>query len=162
MQHISLVVAYDQKLGIGKNNQMPWHLPSELAYFKAITMGKPIIMGRKTHESIGRVLPGRRNIVITSRPLPTPPGVELAASLDDALALCKGEPEIMVIGGGQIFSAILPRATRIFATEIAGDFGADVQFPAFDPAQWQEVRREHRNADDRNPHAYDIVLYERR
>ena len=161
MQHISLVVAYDQKHGIGKNNQMPWHLPSELAYFKSITLGKPIIMGRKTHESIGRVLPGRRNIVITSHALTTP-GIELAASLDEALAMCKGEPEVMVIGGGQIFSATLSHATRIFATEIAGDFGADVHFPAFNRAEWHEVRREHRAADERNPHAYDVILYERR
>jgi dihydrofolate reductase len=161
MQHLSLVVAYDQKLGIGKNNQMPWHLPSELAYFKSITMGKPILMGRKTHESIGRVLPGRRNIVISSHALATP-GIELAASLDAALTMCKDEPETMVIGGGQIFAAALPRATRIFATEIAGDFGADVFFPAFNRAEWREARREHRLPDARNPHPYDVALYERR
>jgi len=161
MQQISLIVAYDRNRGIGKDNRMPWHLPGELAYFKATTMGKPLIMGRKTHESIGRVLPGRRNIVITSKHLSTP-GIEMAASLDAALALCHDAPEIMVIGGGQIFAASLPRATRIFATEIEGDFSADVHFPLIDQAVWREVSREHRNADERNPHAFDVVVYERR
>lgn len=159
MPRISLIVAHDRQRGIGQDNRMPWHLPGELAYFKRTTMGKPVIMGRNTHESIGRVLPGRRNIVVTSRPLATP-GTETAGSLDAALALCTGAAEVMVIGGGQLYRAALPVATRIFATEIHADFAADTHFPPLD-AQWREVSRERQPADARNPHAFDLVVYER-
>lgn len=159
MPRISLIVAHDRQRGIGKDNRMPWHLPGELAYFKRTTMGKPVIMGRNTHESIGRVLPGRRNIVVTSRPLATP-GTETADSLDAALALCADAPEVMVIGGGQLYRAAMPVATRIFATEIHADFAADTHFPALG-AQWREISRESNAADERNPHAFDLVVYER-
>jgi dihydrofolate reductase len=160
MPRISLIVAYDRQRGIGKDNGMPWHLPGELAYFKATTMGKPLIMGRNTHESIGRALPGRRNIVVTSRQLSTP-GIECTSSLDQAIALCHAEPEAMVIGGGQLYRAALPLATRIFATEIDGDFAADTHFPPIAPDQWRETRRERRAADERNPFAFDLVAYDR-
>lgn len=159
MAQVSLIVAHDRQRGIGKDNRMPWHLPGELAYFKRTTMGKPVIMGRNTHDSIGRALPGRRNIVVTSRPIATP-DVETAPGLDAALARCADAAEVMVIGGGQLYRAALPLATRIFATEIHADFAADTHFPPLD-AHWREVSREHAAADDRNPHAYDLVVYER-
>lgn len=159
MPRVSLIVAHDRLRGIGKDNRMPWHLPGELAYFKRTTLGKPVVMGRNTHESIGRVLPGRRNIVVTSRPLAMP-GAEVAPSLDAALQLCAGEQEVMVIGGGQLYRAALPIATRIFASEIHADFAADTHFPALG-ADWKEVSRERQPADDRNPHAYDLVVYDR-
>lgn len=159
MPTVSLIVAHDRQRGIGKDNRMPWHLPGELTYFKQTTMGKPIVMGRNTHESIGRVLPGRRNIVVTSRPLDTP-GIEVAGSLDAALQLCAATPEVMVIGGGQLYRAALPLATRIFATEIHADFSADTHFPPLD-ATWREVSRESKSVDERNPYAYDLVVYER-
>lgn len=157
---ISLIVAYDRERGIGKDNRMPWHLPGELAYFKRTTMGKPVIMGRNTHESIGRALPGRRNIVVSSRPIATE-GVERVASLEEAFARCASEPECMVIGGGQLYRAALPQAQRIFATEIQASFAADTHFPALGEG-WQEVSRTHQAADDKNAHALDYVVYERK
>jgi dihydrofolate reductase len=160
MRHISLIVAYDRKRGIGKDNKMPWHLPGELAHFKRMTMGKPIVMGRKTHESIGRALPGRRNIVITSRGIAIP-GVETASTLQGALSACSDAEETMVTGGGQIYAAALPLATRIYATEIDADFEADTRFPAIDPTQWREVRRDRHPADDKTPYPLDFVVYER-
>jgi dihydrofolate reductase len=160
MQHVSLIVAYDRNRGIGKDNKMPWHLPSELAHFKRTTMGKPIVMGRKTHESIGRALPGRRNIVITRNTIDTQ-GVETAHSMQEALNLCNDTEEIMVIGGGQIYAAALPLATRVIATEIHADFDADVRFPELDLREWREVKRDHFAPNDKSPYALDIVTYER-
>lgn len=160
MRHVSLIVAYDRRRGIGKDNKMPWHLPGELAHFKRTTMGKPIIMGRKTHESIGRALPGRRNIVISRGPVTTN-DVEAAASLQAALDACGAAEEVMVIGGGQIYAAALPLATRIYATEIDADFEADTRFPDLDLKQWREARREHQPAGEKNPHPLDFVVYER-
>lgn len=157
---ISLIVAYDRERGIGKDNRMPWHLPGELAYFKRTTLGKPVIMGRNTHESIGRALPGRRNIVVSSRPVSTE-GVERVTSLDAALALCKDEAECMIIGGGQLYRAALPIASRIFATEIQAGFAADTHFPALD-GSWEETSRVHQAADDKNVHPLDYVVYERK
>ena len=138
---------------------MPWHLPGELAYFKRTTMGKPVIMGRNTHESIGRMLPGRRNIVITSRAISTP-DVEAVPSLAAALELCTDVPEVMVIGGGQVYRAALPLASRIFATEIQAAFDADTHFPALD-ASWREVSRTRQLSDEKNAYAFDLVQYER-
>ena len=160
MKHVSLIVAYDRKRGIGKDNRMPWHLPGELAHFKRTTMGKPIVMGRKTHESIGRALPGRRNIVVTRGTVGTP-DTETASSVQAALDACRDAEEIMVIGGGQIYAAALALATRIYATEIDADFEADTRFPAIDPSQWRETARTHQPADARNPHPLDFVVYER-
>jgi dihydrofolate reductase len=160
MRHVSLIVAYDRKRGIGKDNKMPWHLPSELAHFKRTTMGKPIVMGRKTHESIGRALPGRRNIVITRNTVDTQ-GVETAHSMQEALKLCSDAEEIMVIGGGQIYAAALPLATRVIATEIHADFEADVRFPELNLREWHEVKRDHFAPNDKSPYALDIVTYER-
>lgn len=160
MRHVSLIVAYDRKRGIGKDNKMPWHLPSELAHFKRTTMGKPVVMGRRTHESIGRALPGRRNIVVTRGAVATA-GVETAHSLPEALALCAESPEVIIIGGGQIYAAALPFATRVIATEIHADFEADTHFPALDMTQWREAKRERFAADAQTPYALDIVTYER-
>jgi len=161
MRHISLIVAYDRKRGIGKDNKMPWHLPGELAHFKRTTMDKPIIMGRKTHESIGRALPGRRNIVITRGSSVAAEGIETVSTLQAALDACGDVAEAMVTGGGQIYAAALPFATRIYATEIDADFEADTRFPAIDPTQWREVKREHKAADEKSPYPLDFVVYER-
>lgn len=160
MRHVSLIVAYDRKRGIGKDNKMPWHLPGELAHFKRTTMDKPVIMGRKTHESIGKALPGRRNIVITRGSVATH-GIETVSTLQAALHACSDVEEVMVIGGGQIYAAALPVATRIYATEIDADFDADTRFPAIDTAQWREVRRERQPPDEKTPYPLDFVVYER-
>ena len=134
---ISLIVALDKNRVIGLNNAMPWHLPGELQYFKETTMGKPIIMGRKTFESIGRPLPGRRNIVITRNPQYDAEGIELALSLDEAIKLAGDVDEIMIIGGQQIFTESLPLADRLYITEIDHEFEGDTYFPEYEG--WQKV-----------------------
>lgn len=140
MPRITLIVATDLDRGIGKDNQMPWHLPEDLARFKQLTSGHPIVMGRKTFDSIGRVLPNRRNIVITRNRDWSHPGVETATSLDEAIALC-GEDDIYVIGGGQIFAEAMELAHGIELTEIDGRFGCDTFFPEINTSVWQESAR---------------------
>ena len=140
---LTLVVAIERQRGIGMHNSMPWHLPEDLAHFKRVTTGHPIIMGRKTFESIGRPLPNRRNIVITSDTNRHADGVELAPSLDAAIAMLDGAAAC-IIGGGQIFSQALDRglAGRAIITEIDRDFACDTFFPPL-PAGWTETAREH-------------------
>ena len=129
---ISLIVAHDDHDVIGYNNGMPWHLPGDLQYFKQKTMGKPMIMGRKTFESIGRPLPGRRNIIITRDPSYSAEGIETATSLDDALALAGDVPEIMIIGGEQIFRLSMAMADRLYITKINHSFQGDTYFPKYE------------------------------
>lgn len=129
---ISLIVAHDKNHVIGLNNEMPWHLPGDLAYFKKVTMGKPIIMGRNTFESIGRPLPGRQNIVITRNKQYQAARTDVVHSLEAALELVKDEPEIMVIGGQQIFTEALPLAERLYITKIDHEFEGDTYFPTYE------------------------------
>ena len=129
---ISLIVAHDKNRVIGYENGMPWHLPGDLKYFKEMTIGKPVIMGRKTFESIGRPLPGRRNIVITRNKDYHAEGIETVASLDEALALTHGAEEQMIIGGEQIFTMALPLADKLYITLIDHEFTGDTFFPAYD------------------------------
>lgn len=160
MTHLTIVVATDAQRGIGIDNTLPWRLPEDLAHFKRTTMGHPIIMGRKTFDSIGRPLPNRRNIVITRNPGWQHAGVEAVASLDDALRLTADVPAC-VIGGGQIYAAALPRADRLIVTKIDKTFDCDAFFPQIDPTQWQEVAREtHHSAE--NGFDYAFVTYQRR
>ena len=157
---VSLIVAYDRARGIGKGNRLPWRLPAEMQYFKRTTMGKPIVMGRRTFESIGRALPGRRNIVVTRGTTPVD-GVEQVASLDEALRLATDVDEVMVIGGAELYASALPAAHRIYATEVNGLFDTDTRFPDLDTSAWREASRRHRAADAANPFAMDFVIYER-
>ncbi|EON72749.1 dihydrofolate reductase [Lysinibacillus sphaericus] len=129
---ISLIVAHDEKYVIGYENGMPWHLPGDLQYFKEKTMGKPMIMGRKTFESIGRALPGRRNIVITRDESYHADGIETVTSLEAALALAGDVPEIMIIGGEQIFRISMPITDRIYITKINHAFNGDTFFPKYE------------------------------
>lgn len=136
---------------IGADGGMPWHIPSELQYFKSVTMGKPLIMGRKTYESIGRPLPGRTNIVVTSQSDYAPEGVVVVHSLEEALAEAKlhlgGEQEVMIIGGAAICREAMPLTKRIYLTELEQTFTGDTWFDSFEPTDWQEVSREERVAD---------------
>jgi dihydrofolate reductase len=132
---ISLIVAHDLNRVIGYENEMPWHLPSELQYFKKMTMGKPMIMGRKTFESIGRPLPGRRNIVITRNTNYSADGIEVVGSLDEALQLVQDVPEIMIIGGAQIFEQAMAIADKLYITLINYEFNGDTYFPQYE--EWQ-------------------------
>ncbi len=160
MGHLTIVVAIDEKRGIGIDNKLPWHLPEDLAHFKRTTMGHPIIMGRKTFDSIGRPLPNRRNIVITRNADWKRDGVDVASSLEAALAIV-GDTPSCIIGGGQIFSEALPLTDRMVVTEIGKTFECDAFFPEIDPTQWKEIAREtHRSESNGFDYAY--VIYERK
>lgn len=139
---VALVVAMARNRGIGLNGALPWHLPEDLKRFKALTLGHALVMGRKTHQSIGRPLPGRRNIVVT-RSGATFPGCETAASLDEALALARQTDALpMVIGGAELYAQALPHATHLYLTQVDRDVEADTFFPALDAREWHETRRE--------------------
>lgn len=156
---LTAVVAVDKRGGIGINNTLPWHLPEDLAHFKRTTSGHPIIMGRKTFESIGRPLPNRRNIVVTRDAGWRHDGVETARSLAEAAALA-GNDEAFIIGGGQIFAEALPLVQKLIVTEIDQTFECDAFFPPIDTRQWKETaREEHHSAANRFGYAY--VTYER-
>ena len=157
--HLNLIVAVDAQLGIGVNNTLPWHLKEDLAHFKRVTTGHPIIMGRKTFDSIGRPLPNRRNIVITRNHAWKHEGVEVASSLDAALKLVDGVPSY-IIGGAQIFIEALPRAERLVVTHLDKTFHCDTFFPAIDPSLWQAVEREQHHSDE-NGCDYAFVTYQR-
>jgi len=166
MSRVSLIAALDRNRAIGRGNALPWHLPDDLKRFKALTLGKPLLMGRKTAESLGRALPGRRNLVLTRSGRAPFAGMDAVASLDAALKLIlddgKGDQELMVIGGGDVFALALPRATRMHLTlvdTIVAD--ADAFFPAYDASDWRIVSREARAVDAKHAFAFEFVDYER-
>lgn len=162
MSTLSLIVAYSDNHVIGIDNDLPWRLKADLAYFKQTTLGKPIIMGRKTWESLGRPLPGRRNMVISRDPHYSAEGAEIYPSLEDAIThACESEAEIFIIGGAQIYALALSsdKATRIYATEVHTEIEGDAFFPKFDKQIWQEVSRLPQAPE--NNLSYDFVVYER-
>ncbi len=144
---------------IGKDNKMPWHLPADLKHFKSVTIGKPIIMGRKTFEAIGKPLPGRRNIVITRQEL-TLPGCDVFHSLQEALAAVVLEPEAMIIGGANVYAQALPLAGRMYLTFIDVDVDGDAFFPVWDENAWREISNEAHAPDGKNPLAYRFAVLE--
>jgi dihydrofolate reductase len=148
---LNLIVARARNGVIGRGGTLPWHLPEDLRHFKRTTIGHPIVMGRRTWQSIGRALPGRRSIVLTRNPRWSAPGCETAASLAQALAMCEGAAEVFVIGGAAVFAEALPQAQRLFVTEIDADFEGDTFFPPIDPAAWRETSREHLAQDAGRP-----------
>ena len=158
---LSLVVAVGENNEIGNAGKMPWHLPADLKHFKILTLGKPVIMGRRTYEAIGKPLPGRRNIIITRDPGYRAAGCEVTHALPDALVLAAGVPEIIVIGGGEIYREALPRAQRIYLTRVHEAFDADTFFPTLDPVDWRETTREDHIADEVNVYAYSYIALER-
>jgi len=158
---ITLVVAHARNHVIGREGGMPWHLPADLAHFKAVTLNKPVIMGRRTFQSIGNPLPGRVNIVATRDTSFTAEGIAIAHSLDEALAVAGDVDEVMVIGGAEIYRLALPRASRIHLTLIDADIDGDTHFPEYDDGAWREVSREYRAADARNSHPLSFITLER-
>ena len=162
MTRLSLIAALDRNRAIGKGNALPWHLPDDLKRFKKLTLGKPVLMGRKTAESLGRALPGRQNLVLTRSGRVPFEGMQAVASLDAALRAADqgGAEEVCVIGGGEIYALALPAATHLHLTYVdtAVD-GADAFFPAFDASQWRIVSRETHAADDRHAYAFEFVDY---
>jgi len=158
---ISLVAAMANNRVIGKDNQMPWHMPADLKHFKAVTMGHPIIMGRRTFDSLGRPLPGRLNIVVSRQLGLEIPGVVVVSSLEKAIELVHQESEVMVIGGQMLFELALPLAHKMFLTFIDTDIEGDTFFPAWDQAEWEVVSEQPHQADDKNPFNYRFVDYAR-
>jgi len=157
---LNLIVAIAHNNVIGLAGKMPWHLPAELAYFKRITMGHPIVMGRKTFDSIGRPLPGRRNIVVTANATWRCEGVEVAGNIEAALSMVEGS-SAFVIGGATLYAAALPVADRVYLTAIDATVEGDTFFPKLAPETWREVSRERREKDDKNAYDVDFVVFER-
>jgi len=158
---IVLVAAMTRNRVIGRDGGMPWHLPADLAHFKRVTLKHPVVMGRKTFESIGFALPKRRNIVVTRSPDAVFKGAETAASLDEALTMLEGTGTVMVIGGGQLYREALPLATRMELTLIDAEVEGDTTFPEWPADEWREVSRVHRPADEKNVQGLDFVSLER-
>ena len=156
---ISLIVAADENLGIGKNNQLPWHLPADLKYFKTLTTGHTIIMGRKTFESIGRILPNRRHIVVSRQNNYLAEGAEVVPSLQDAFDLCKDESEAFVIGGAQMFEQSFPLADILYLTIIHHQFDADTFLPEIDQTYWTEAESSTHEPDEKNLYSYTFIKY---
>ncbi|MDF1764623.1 MAG: type 3 dihydrofolate reductase [Oleibacter sp.] len=165
---LSLMVALAENRVIGRDNQLPWHLPNDLKYFKQTTLGKPVIMGRKTYESIGKPLPGRTNIIITRQTdfhaegIKVVNTVEQAQALASSVCLIDGQKEAMIIGGAEIYGLTLPHCDRLYLTEVHSEVEGDAFFPEFDKDRWQEVSRQDFSADDTNPYDYSFVVYERK
>ena len=157
---LTAVVAASDNDVIGRGNALPWHLPADLAHFKRLTLGKPILMGRRTYESMGRPLPGRRNLVL-SRSGFAAPGVETVASLEAARALVAGEPELVIIGGAQIFEQALPELDVIHLTRVHVRIDGDTWMPPLPAHLWREVAREEHAADERNAFAMSFITLRR-
>ena len=160
MRRISFVVALDRNKVIGKNGGLPWRLPDDLKHVRELTLGKPLIMGRRTYESIGRPLPGRTSIVLTRDPAFRPDGVRVARTPDEALALAGDVPEVIVFGGGEVFRRFLPLAERIYLTEVHADVGGDTYFD-FADTDWRVLENIPHAADERHPYAFSFVTLER-
>lgn len=154
---LSAIVAMSENRVIGRNNQLPWHLPADLSHFKKITLGNPIVMGRKTFLSIGRPLPGRRNIVISRDAQFQAAGCEIFHSPNEALTALNTSAEVFIIGGATLFQELLPKLQSLYLTIIHANITGDVYFPEIDVTQWQEIAREDHVADEKNAYAYSFV-----
>ena len=159
---LSIVVAMDSNRLIGKDNGLPWHLPADLAFFKKLTTGNTILMGRKTFDSIGRPLPNRCNIIITRNADIEIAGCEVVNSIEKALSLVQSETEVMVIGGAKLYQQILPIADRLYITQVEGEFDGDTYFPHYDEDDWLEVSCESHQPDEINKHAYHFITFKRK
>lgn len=158
---ISLIVAMSQNRVIGKDNQLPWRLPADMKLFRNLTMGKAVVMGRKTYESMGRPLPGRQNIILSRDETYQAEGCQVVHSPAEALSVAESE-EVMVIGGATIYELFLPGADRIYLTLIEAQLNGDTYFPVIDPVLWQETARLTHEADEHNAYRYHFLVYERR
>ncbi|MEW5552371.1 dihydrofolate reductase [Peribacillus frigoritolerans] len=160
---ISLIVAMDQNRVIGKNNKLPWHLPADLQYFKKVTMGHPIVMGRKTFESIGRVLPGRENVIVTRNQEFKAEGCVVLHDIAQIKMFADNhEEEVFVIGGAEIFKEILPFTDRLYITEIHETFEGDTFFPEIDENEWDEIFSNQGSIDEKNRFAHDFIILQKK
>ena len=161
MTHLSLIAAMDSNHLIGCDNGLPWHLPADLAFFKQTTLGKPIVMGRKTHESIGRPLPGRQNIVVTHNRSFEAAGCDIVTGIDEAMELCASQPEVMLIGGASLYQQSIDRADILYITKINHVFQGDTWFPDYDQKAWELENQEDFDPDEHNAYSYSFVKYVR-
>ena len=158
---LSLVVAVSKNNVIGSDNGLLWQMPADLKHFKAVTIGSTVIMGRKTYESIGKPLPGRRNIVVTRQQGYKADGCDVASSLQDAVDLCQKEQEVFIIGGGEIYKQAIHAADKIYLTRIAADFVGDTFFPVINFSDWRLTKYLKHHSDAKNPYDYSFSEYER-
>ena len=160
---LSIIVAMNKNQVIGKNGTLPWHISSDLKNFKKITMGKPILMGRKTHESIGKPLPGRENIILTENQNYLSAGCVVKNTLDEALLYCENASEVMVMGGATLYEQTLNKAEKLYITEIVDtSVDGDIFFPEYDRSQWLEISRDSFKADENNEYDYNFTVLERK
>ena len=160
-KRITIIAAMGRNRAIGLGGALPWHLPRELRHFKETTMGKPIVMGRRTWQSIGRALPGRQNVVISRDPAFRAEHCDLAGSLGEAVA-CSAGPEVMIIGGGQLYREALPHADRMILTLVDCEPAADTWFPEWDPAEWRQAEIREERADEKTPYDSRVIELTRR
>ncbi|MDR3490622.1 MAG: dihydrofolate reductase [Gammaproteobacteria bacterium] len=154
---ISAVIARSENNVIGLNNKLPWHMPADLKHFKQLTLGKPILMGRKTYESIGKPLPGRQNIILTQDKNFSAPNCTVVHSIAEAVKAAEGNDELCVIGGAQLFESMLGQIQTLYLTVIHADFDGDAYFPLLNPVEWHEIQRETFPADESNPYSYSFI-----
>ena len=159
MSCVSVIAAVADNNAIGLDNGLPWHLPEDLKHFRSLTMGHHIIMGRKTYESLGRLLPGRTTVIVTRQTDYCIEGALVAGSLQEAVSLCGNDDEVFVIGGAELYKLALPTADKLYLTEVSGEFAADTFFPEYDKAAWREVARERLVSE--GGLAFSFVVYER-
>ncbi|MFN2745680.1 MULTISPECIES: dihydrofolate reductase [Bacillus] len=160
---ISFIFAMDRNRLIGRNNDLPWHLPQDLKYFKKVTTGHPVIMGRKTYESIGRPLPNRKNLVVTSNQALNLPGCEVLHSPEEAVRFAnQQDEECFVIGGSKLYTELLPYADKLYVTKIDETFEGDCYFPAFSEDEWEIISRQKGLKDEQNPYDYEFLVYQRK
>ena len=159
---ISLIAAMDEGRVIGRGNKLPWRLPADLQHFKKLTVGKPIIMGRKTWESLPGLLPDRPHIVITKNPAYRAEGCQVVHSIEQALVVAGMVEEVMVVGGAHLYQQMLPSADRLYLTRVHARVEGDAFFPPYDAAQWREIEHERHQADERNAFDYTFLTLERR
>ena len=158
---ISLIAAMDKNRVIGKGGKLPWNLPADMKYFKDKTLGKPIIMGRKTYESLGKPLPNRKNIIITHDQDYKAEGCIVVHSAEEALKAAEGNEEVMIIGGSQIYKELLPKANRMYLTIVDADFEGDTFFPEYDVKEWKETAYEEHERDAENQYNYTFLILEK-
>ncbi len=158
---ISLIVAASVNNVIGVGGRLPWHLPDDLGRFRELTLGKPVIMGRRTFESIGHALPGRQNIVVTRQPDFVARSCVVVGSPEAAIALCRDGDEIMIIGGGEIYAALLPRADRVYLTRVNVEIDGDTRLPQLREHDWRRLSREPHSADARHAHEFEFLIFDR-
>lgn len=159
---LAIIVATDQQGLIGKENDLPWKLSADLQYFRRVTMGKPLIMGRNTHESIGRALPGRKNIIVTKSEDYQAEGCTVVNSIADALLACDQFEEVMVMGGASLYEQLLPKADKLYLTQVHASLTGDTWFPEWQKNEWSELSREDHQADEKNDYDYSFIVYEKR